>query len=282
MTRIAWEQLKQQAANLGIARSALYPTLAINVPAMTARQFVVFPEKVFPVLGADSERLDVTTVNPVVALNYLLFDFGGRRGSIDAAKASLFTAGTALNDTHEQVAIGVTTNYYRVVSSKGLVDAARASLKDAQSTEQQVHDQLNHGLATLPNFLNAQAQEQQAEYNLKNAEGNEEIATSALAQSAGLNPAVPVMVKDISEMPERSELEASVEKLINRALVQRPTYWSRSAESAPPTWRLRLRVPRCIQPLRFKHRAAMIHSDPTQTRVRRPTFIREIGKGSFP
>lgn len=221
-TRAAWNRLKQQAASLGVTESALYPTLAINVPAIQDRSFIVFPKVLLPKLGADSERADTTIVNPVLRLNYLIFDFGGRRGAIDAAKAKLFSAGTALNETHEQVALAVTTNYYKVLSAKGLVDTARASLHDAETLEKSVQDQLNHGLATLPNLLNAKAQQQQAEYNLENAEGVEEIATSTLAQNVGLNPTATLQVKDISEMPQRSELEDSVENLINQALAQRP------------------------------------------------------------
>ena len=222
VTRIAWDRLKQQAADLGVANSALYPTLAINVPAVQERSFLVFPNKLLPVLGADSERMDVTTVNPVLRLNYLIFDFGGRRGSIDAAKARLFSVGTDLNETHEQIALQVTTSYYGVLSAKGLVDAARASLRDAETSEKSVQDQVNNGIATLPNLLNAKAQLQQATYNLENAEGTEEIATSTLAQNVGLNPTAILKVRDMGEMPQRSELEDSVEGLIDRALAQRP------------------------------------------------------------
>lgn len=222
LTRIAWDRLKQQAARLGVANSALYPTLAINVPVIEERSFLVFPYVLLPVLGADSERMDVTTVNPAVKLNYLLFDFGGRRGKIDAAKARLFSAGSDLNETHEQVALQVTTSYYRVLSAKGLVEAARASLQDADTSEKSVEEQVNHGIATLPNLLNAKAHLQQATYTLENAEGAEEIAASALAQNVGLNPTAALQVRAMSEMPQRSELEDSVEKLIDGALVQRP------------------------------------------------------------
>lgn len=221
-SRIVWEQLKQQAAALGIARSALYPTLSINVPTREARDFLVFPYVLGPVIGGATLREDTTVVNPVAALNYLVFDFGGRNADIGSAAANLFVSGTTLNETHEEIALNVSTSYYRVVSSSGLEESARASLKDAELTEQQVQDQFNRGLATLPNLLSAQAQQQQAEYNLESATGNKETAESDLARSVGLNPAVPVLVKGISEMPRQTELEGSVEQLISRALVQRP------------------------------------------------------------
>lgn len=218
----AWDRLKEQAAAVKVARSTLFPTLSINAPTTEARQFLVFPYADGPVLGGPSLREDATTVNPSLALNYLLLDFGNTRATINTAATNLFVTGTSLTATHEQIALDVTRSYYRVVSSKGLVTSARASLKDAAEIEAQVQARMEHGLATLPNFLSTKAQRQQAEYNLENALGAEMIAESDLAISAGLNPALPVQVKDISKMPQRSELEDSAEKLIGQALERRP------------------------------------------------------------
>ena len=146
-----------------MARSALFPTLSLNAPTTTERITEVFPFVLAPVLGAATLREDLTTINPLLALNYRILDFGQRRAGIDIANANLEAAGAALSETHEQVALTVTVNFYRVISGKGLVAAAEASLRDAQSTENQVHSQMEQGLATLPNYLNAQAQRAQAE-----------------------------------------------------------------------------------------------------------------------
>ncbi len=219
---VAWDQVKQRAAAVKVARSALFPTLSLTSPVTEVRDFLVFPFADGPVLGGPSLREDVTTVNPSLALNYLLLDFGNTRASIDTATTNLFVTGASLTATHEQIALDVTRNYYRVVSSKGLVMSADASLKDAQAIEEQVQARMDHGLATLPNLLNARSQRQQAEYNLENALGGEQTAESDLARSAGLNPAVPLQTRDISQMPQRSELEDSAEQLIGKALVQRP------------------------------------------------------------
>ena len=220
--RVAWEQVKEQAAAVKVARSALFPTLSLSSPISEMREFLVFPNADGPVLGGPSLREDDTTVNPVLALNYLLLDFGNTRASINTAATNLFVTGESLTATHEQIALDVTRNYYRVVSSKGLVTSARASLNDAQAIEEQVQARMEHGLATLPNFLSAKTQRQQAEYNLENAIGAELTAESDLARSAGLNPALPIQVKDISHMPESSELEDSAEQLIGKALERRP------------------------------------------------------------
>lgn len=219
---IAWEQVKQQAAAVKVARSALFPTLSVSAPTSEMREFLVFPYADGPVLGGPSLREDDTTVNPVLALNYLLLDFGNTRAGINTASTNLFVTGESLTATQEQIALDVTRNYYRLVSSKGLVTSARASLKDAEAIEEQLQARMEQGLATLPNFLNAKTQRQQAEYNLENGIGTEETAESDLARSAGLNPAMPVQVRDISHMPQSSELEESAEQLIGKALERRP------------------------------------------------------------
>ncbi len=220
--RVAWEQVKQQAAAVKVARSALFPTLSLNAPTTEMREFLVFPYADGPVLGGATLREDDTTVNPVLALNYLLLDFGNTRAGINTATTNLFVTGESLTGTHEQIALDVTRNYYRVVSGKGLVASAQASLKDAEAIEEQVRARMEHGLATLPNFLSAKTQRQQAEYNLQNAIAAEQTAESDLARTVGLNPAVPVQIKDISHMPQRSELEDSAEQLIGKALERRP------------------------------------------------------------
>ena len=218
----AWEQVKAQAAAVKVARSTLFPAFSLNAPVTELREFLVFPDADAKVLGGAALREDDTTVNPVVALSYLLFDAGNTRAGINTATTNLFVTGASLTDTQEQIALNVTRYYYRVVSGKGLVTSARASLKDAQEIEQQVQARMEQGLATLPIFLSTKAQRQQAEYNLENAIGAEQVAESDLARNVGLNPAVPVQVKDIAHMPQRSELEDSAEQLIGKALVQRP------------------------------------------------------------
>ncbi len=220
--RVAWEQVKQQAAAVKVARSALFPTLSLNAPTTEAREFLVFPFVDGPVLGGAALREDDTTFNPVLAFSYLIFDAGNRSTGITTATTNLFVTGASLTETQEQIALDVTRNYYQVVSGKGLVVSARASLADAVAIEEQVQARMDHGLATLPNFLSAKSQRQQAEYTLENALGTEQVAESNLGRTAGLNPALPLQVKDISQMPQRSELEDSAEQLIGKALEQRP------------------------------------------------------------
>src|ERR1700756_755228 len=148
-TRVAWERARAQAAALGIARSELYPTVAAAALSETSRSNVLFGNEFFPQTIQDFQvGLD---------LNYTVFDFGARSGRISAVKAELLAANFAFNDTHRSIIYQVEQAYYRLFNSVGQEDAARASLTNAQAVQQAAEDRLAHGLATLPDALEARS-----------------------------------------------------------------------------------------------------------------------------
>src|SRR5215471_12973528 len=64
-TRAAWERAKSHAAAVGVARSALYPTLAALVAANTIRTRLL--------LGSDFFQQTYGSIAPEIALEYLIF-----------------------------------------------------------------------------------------------------------------------------------------------------------------------------------------------------------------
>ena len=81
-TRVAWENTKAQFERLGIARSALYPTVSAVVLASTLRQGVLFNTK----FVRQTEGL----YQPELELSYLVFDFGERnRNGRDCARRTV-------------------------------------------------------------------------------------------------------------------------------------------------------------------------------------------------
>jgi outer membrane protein TolC len=141
-TRVAWEHARVQAASFGVARSELYPTLAAAALSETGRLEVLF--------GSRFDGQAIQEFQVALDLNYTVFDFGARRGRINAARAQLLAANFAFNDTHRNVIYQVEQSYYRLLSSMGQEDPARASLSNAQTVQEAAEDRLAHGLATLP------------------------------------------------------------------------------------------------------------------------------------
>jgi outer membrane protein len=146
-TRASWERARAQAANLGISRSELYPTLAAAALSQTTRSEAFFGSRFY---GQITQEFQVE-----LDLNYIIFDFGARTGRINAAKAQVLAANFAFNDTHRIVIYQVQQAYYRLLSSMGQEEAAGASLANAQTVQQAAEERLAHGLATLPDVFEA-------------------------------------------------------------------------------------------------------------------------------
>lgn len=158
VTRVAWENARAQAAALGIARSELYPTISAAALTSVDRSEVPFFSQFYRQTAPDFEvALD---------LNYTIFDYGARRGRIDAEKARLLAANFGFNDVHRILIYQVQQAYYRLLNASGQEFAARASLANAQTVEQAAEERLRHGLGTLPDVLEARSATAQAEYDL--------------------------------------------------------------------------------------------------------------------
>src|SRR2546429_177841 len=174
-TRVAWERARAQAAAWGVARSELYPTVAAAALAGVDRDQAYLADRFFRHTTGDFQV--------VLNLNYTIFDFGARAGRISAAKAEALAANFAFNDTHREVIYRVEQAYYQLLSASGQEEAARANLSNAQAVQQAAEERLNHGLATLPDLLEARSAAAQAEYELQAVLGAEEIAHGNLANA---------------------------------------------------------------------------------------------------
>ncbi|MBV8113105.1 MAG: TolC family protein [Silvibacterium sp.] len=221
-TRVAWENAKARAADLGISKSTLYPTLAATAVATSARANIFFGTAYF--------RQTTYTFAPALTLDYIIFDFGRRADEITISKYNLIAANLQFNDTHRTVIFGVMQAYYRLLNARGQQDAAEANLKNAQTVREDSEARLNLGLATLPDVLEARSAEAQADYDLQATIGATEIAYGDLMTSLGLSPTVKLQVQGIKDLKVPDEITITVEKSIDLALAQRPDLMQRVAQ----------------------------------------------------
>ena len=221
-TRLAWERARAQAATLGIARSELYPTLAAVALSETDRSEILIDTRFV--------RQTVQDFEVALELNYTIFDFGARKGRINAASAKVLASNFAFNDVHRRIIYQVQQAYYQLLNASGQEDAARASLANAQAVQQAAEDRLNNGLATLPDVLEARSATAQAEFELQAVLGAEEIARGDLATSLGTSPTTVIQVQPLKELPIADSIGDTVETAINRALAQRPDLMQQVAE----------------------------------------------------
>lgn len=221
-TRIAWERARAQVADLGVARSELYPTLAAIALSQTDRAQALLGDRFY--------RQTRQTLETSFELTYTIFDFGARAGRIDAARAQVLAANFAFNDNHRKLIHQVQQAYYELLNALGQEEAARASLANAQTAQQAADERLKNGLATLPDVFEARSANAQAEYDLQSVLGAEEIARGDLAIALGTSATVTVQVQPLSRLPIPESIGATVEQAIDRALQQRPDLMQQVAE----------------------------------------------------
>jgi outer membrane protein len=213
-TRVAWENAKARAADLGVSKASLYPTLAALALADTDRsQLFLYPDYVRQTSG---------TFSPVLILDYVIFDFGKRSQEIAINRSNLLAANFLFNDAHRKIIYQVMAAYYRVLNSKGQEDAQEANLKNSQTVQAAAEARLHEGLATLPDVLEARSAAAQADYDLQAALGATEIAHGDLSTAIGISPTSKLQVESIQNLIIPQDLTDTVDASIDRALVQRP------------------------------------------------------------
>src|SRR6185503_21053812 len=121
-THASWSQARAAANFLGSARGAYYPE--VNASATTSR--IKSPATNARPAG---ERTDY---GPAVSLNYLLLDFGGRSGSVEAARQSLFAASLTHNATIQNTVLDALTAYFNYVATVALLAAERTAIAEAR------------------------------------------------------------------------------------------------------------------------------------------------------
>ncbi len=221
-TRVAWENAKARAADVGIAQSALYPTLAAVALAETNRFDILFNTEYF--------RQTLDTASGAFLLDYIIFDFGRRSQEVSVSRNNLLAANFQFNDTHRRVIFQVMQAYYRLLDTKGQEEAAEANLKNAQTVQQAAEARLQNGLATLPDVLEARSATAQADYDLQAAIGAREIAHGDLATALGTSPLMQFQVESIQEIKMPDSISDTVETSIDKGLAQRPDLMQRVAQ----------------------------------------------------
>jgi outer membrane protein TolC len=225
-TRVAWEHARQAAIARGLAEGTYYPALVLAATAAVAHVPLPIPTTVVPggVFTADTHF-----IVPALSLDWLLFDFGRRRALVDAAEALTMEATAGFNAKHQQIVFQVTRDFHALTAVRGKVAASRAALAAVRSLEDATSARKQNGLATLPEFLQAQEETARATYELEDALAAEHDARMALVETLGIRPGTPLEIADVSQQPLPPGLEESVDEAIDRALAQRPDLIARLA-----------------------------------------------------
>jgi outer membrane protein len=217
--RTIWERAKQKARELGLAQAAYYPELEGLAVFGDERLINPFPK---PLAPRGYVMVEVPKVQPEVALQYLIFDFGKREATVDAAKAEKLAAGADVIKVNQAVAFHVASAYYELLTAQERLQAAQDTLRTAQTTQDAAENRLDNGLATIPDVLNARAETSQAVFDAESADGDEKIARVILTEAVGAEPSPNIVIDSQRNAPLPERLTMSIEALIRRAMENRP------------------------------------------------------------
>lgn len=212
-TRLSWAQARAGAAQYGAASASYLPTVDGTVNA------AFFETTVGQTLVGVGTRRSVT---PQVNLSYLLFDFGGRSGTVAAARNAAIALDLTHNATLQNVALQVEAAYFSLQAQRGLASALQLNLATADSNLVSAQQRYRAGVATITDVLQAETVRAQAELELESAQGDAQVAHGSLAVAMGLPANARFELAPAPDSIDVALAASSVDTLINRALENRP------------------------------------------------------------
>lgn len=171
-TQKMWNDARAAEARMRQAKGAYAPR--INAVSQLTRQRV----------GSTNEYYnnDYLQFGPQLQATYLLFDLGGRDGTVEAATQNLLATNFQFNRSLQDLIFNVADAYYTLYSAHALVEAAEADVRDTKTSFDAATAKLTAGLVTKLDVLQAQSQYQTSLYNLEAAQLTVKNAQANLAK----------------------------------------------------------------------------------------------------
>jgi outer membrane protein len=159
-----------------------------------------------------------------VSLNWVLYDFGGRRAALANATALLAAARASQEAALETAFAAVAKDYYAAQAAQGAFNAAQDIEQTANDSLKVATARVNKGIAPVSDELQAQTSWAEAVVSRTKAQGDWQSALGTLASDMDLPPSLPVTLPDVGDgVTPSSEFESSVDDLIQEAKRAHPS-----------------------------------------------------------
>ncbi len=175
-TRLAWDAIRESQAGVELARAGYWPQVSLAY-SYSRNDLVSFSGQ-----GTGAQ----TRYGPAISLSYLLWDFGTRSGTLNAAKFALTSAELANSQTLQDVILAVEQDYYQVLGLQALDQADELSVQNAATNLDSVRENQKSGLATIGDVYQAEAALAGTQLALQQAQGQLAVAQGTLAVEVGL------------------------------------------------------------------------------------------------
>jgi len=221
-TRQAWANARFQAAQVGIAKSAYFPTVTLNTSVSRSMNAAGTNLQLTTITSAGGLSEPINRFTPVVSLNYLLYNFGGREAQLESAQRTLEASNWTYDATLQTVMFAAIQAYYQVFATQAAAEAALVSEHAGNEALTAAQKRYEVGAAALADALQAKTAFAQARLNRQKTEGDARVAVGSLANALGLDAdyrldiAAPFLPKPDAEQ------ETMVHRLIEEAKAMRP------------------------------------------------------------
>lgn len=190
-TRQAWWQANRAAAALGEARSAYYPRIDFDTGITHGRDFKFLN-------GPDT---NYTIYNADLLLSMLLYDFGERKATVNAARMALLAANWEANWTLQSVMANVLDRAYAMMLAQETLQATLMSMGDAEKMLS-VSEGLNRaGLSPISDVYTSQSTVAQMKMDVAQQRALLDIQRGKLAASMGLSADTCLTLATVDCMP---------------------------------------------------------------------------------
>lgn len=211
-TRISWASAVAAADEYGASRGALYPSVSADLAATRSLAVATAARPA-------GERMQF---GPSATLSYLVLDFGGRSGRIDAAKRTALATSFTHNLTIQNTILAVESAIFNYLGTRALRDAQAAAVEEATANLTAARERHEVGLATIADELQAKTALAQAQLDLETIDGDLAVARGVVAVAMGMPATATFELPTIAPLDSAEMVSVTVDSLIRVAEQSRP------------------------------------------------------------
>jgi outer membrane protein len=244
-TRESWATARAAVDQYGSARGSLFPTVNGNVNLTRTSSTVGGSGSTGTTIGGTGNdstgtrgssvgggSTSRTQLTPSISVSYLVFDLGGRSGTIEAAKQRAIGSDLAHNATIQNVVLQAESAVFSYLATRATRAAQIVAVDEAQADTAAAEARLRVGVGTLADVLQTRTELAQAKLQLATLGGNLLSARANLALAMGVQANARFDVPEIASTDSVATVAASVDTLINRAITLRPDLAAARADAA--------------------------------------------------
>ena len=173
-TSLSWSQARTAAYEYASTKGAYFPV--VDATASVGRSQST----------TQTGFVERTQFAPLVSLSYLLLDFGGRSGTIGAARENTIGVDLGYNAQLQNVVLQTESAYFAYISARALAAAQLRSVSEADTSLLAANVRHTSGVATIADVLQAQTVLAQAQLDLETDSGTVKTSHGNLATAMGL------------------------------------------------------------------------------------------------